>query len=544
VRVIAPPDVGGGFGPKAGKYPEEIIVPWLAKVLDRPVKFIEDRYEHFVSCTQEHLQEHHVEVAYDDNGILLGLKDVFLQDTGAYASSLIVPLIAGTTVPGPYKIPNLHIEFTSMFTNKVPSSAVRGAGRPQGVFVMERVMDRIADHLGIDHAEVRARNLIPADEFPYAVGLTFRDGSPLTYDSGNYPGLLQKGLDKIDYARQREIQAEKRAAGVMSGIGVSVAVEGVGLGPFEGATVRMESNGRVTAIMGAPPQGQGFETTYSQIVSEALGVDPDTVDVVTGDTGTIAYGVGTFASRVMATAGPAMTTASLEVRQKLFQSVAAVLEVSPDDLEIRGGEIGVRGTQIGMPLAQAARMSNVGSPGVTMAPGTVPGLTATSYFNPASAGYSSSVQICVVEVDPGTGEIEILDWVVGHDCGRVINPLLVEGQVLGGVAHGLSNAMYEESLYSDDGIPLTTSFLDYPIPSARELPTIGLYDQETRSPLNSLGVKGAGEAGTLGVPAVIASAVEDALRPLGVRLQSMPLSPGLLGDLIFEAGTAATPASA
>jgi aerobic carbon-monoxide dehydrogenase large subunit len=189
-------------------------------------------------------------------------------------------------------------------------------------------------------------------------------------------------------------------------------------------------------------------------------------------------------------------------------------------------------------------MSNVGSPGVTMAPGTVPGLTATSYFNPASAGYSSSVQICVVEVDPGTGEIEILDWVVGHDCGRVINPLLVEGQVLGGVAHGLSNAMYEESLYSDDGIPLTTSFLDYPIPSARELPTIGLYDQETRSPLNPLGVKGAGEAGTLGVPAVIASAVEDALRPLGVRLQSMPLSPGLLGDLIFEAGTAATPASA
>jgi carbon-monoxide dehydrogenase large subunit len=540
IRVIAPPDVGGGFGPKAGKYPEEIIVPWLAKELGRPVKFIEDRYEHFVSCTQEHLQEHHVEVAYDDEGILLGLRDVFLHDAGAYANSLIVPLIAGTTVPGPYKIPNLHIEFTSLFTNKVPSSAVRGAGRPQGVFVMERIMDRIADDLGLDPADVRARNLIQEHEFPYPVGLTFRDGSPLTYDSGNYPGLLQKGLDKIDYSRQRELQAKRRAEGALRGIGVSVAVEGVGLGPFEGATVRMEANGRVTAIMGAPPQGQGFETTYAQICADVLGVDPDTVDVVTGDTGTIAYGVGTFASRVMATAGPAMMTAAREVRDKLFQSVAAVLEVSPDDLEIRDGEIGVRGTRTAMPLAEAARMSNVGAPGVTMRAGTVPGLTATAYFNPSSAGYSSSVQVCVVEVDAGTGEVEILDWVVGHDCGRIVNPLLVEGQVLGGVAHGLSNALYEESLYSDDGIPLTTSFLDYPIPSARELPTIVLYDQETPSPLNPLGVKGAGEAGTLGVPAVIASAVEDALRPLGVRISSSPLSPGLLGDLIFQARSAAT----
>ncbi|MDT7710955.1 MAG: aerobic carbon-monoxide dehydrogenase large subunit [Pseudonocardiales bacterium] len=535
IRVIAPPDVGGGFGPKAGKYPEEIIVPWLAKLLDRPVKFVEDRYEHFVSCTQEHLQEHHVEVAYDDEGMLLGLKDVFLHDTGAYASSLIVPLIAGTTVPGPYRIPNLHIEFTSIFTNKVPSSAVRGAGRPQGVFVMERVMDRIADELGLDPADVRARNLIQEHEFPYAVGLTFRDGSPLTYDSGNYPGLLQKGLDKIDYTRQRELQAKRRAEGALRGIGVSVAVEGVGLGPFEGATVRMESTGRVTAIMGAPPQGQGFETTYAQICADVFGVDPDSVDVVTGDTGTIAYGVGTFASRVMATAGPAMATAAQEVKDKLFQSVAAVLEVSPTDLEIRDGEVGVRGTQTGMPLAQAARMSNVGSPGVTMTAGTVAGLTSTSYFSPSSAGYSSSVQVCVVEVDPGTGEVEILDWVVGHDCGRIINPLLVEGQVLGGIAHGLSNALYEESLYSDDGVPLTTSFLDYPIPSARELPMITLYEQETRSPLNPLGVKGAGEAGTLGVPAVIASAVEDALRPYGVRISSSPLSPGLLGDLIADA---------
>lgn len=544
IRVIAPPDVGGGFGPKAGKYPEEMIVPWLAKELGRPVKYIEDRYEHFVSCTQEHLQEHHVEVAYDDEGKLLGLKDVFLHDTGAYASSLIVPLIAGTTVPGPYKIPNLHIEFTSLFTNKVPSNAVRGAGRPQGVFVMERVMDRIADDLGLDPADVRERNLIQEHEFPYAVGLTFRDGSPLTYDSGNYPGLLRKGLERIDYSRQRKLQASRRAEGALRGIGVSVAVEGVGLGPFDGATVRMESNGRVTAIMGAPPQGQGFETTYAQLCADVLGVAPDSVDVITGDTGRIAFGVGTFASRVMANAGPAMVTAAREVKDKLFQSVAAVLEVSPEDLEIHDGQVGVRGTQVSIPLAEAARMSNVGSPGVTMPRGTVAGLTATSYFNPSSAGYSASVQLVVVEVDPGTGEVEILDWVVGHDCGKVINPLLVEGQVLGGIAHGLSNALYEESLYSDDGVPLTTSFLDYPIPSARELPMIELYDQETLSPLNPLGVKGAGEAGTLGVPAVIASAVEDALKPLGVRIDFSPLSPGRLGDLIYQARRAATAAGA
>jgi carbon-monoxide dehydrogenase large subunit len=539
VRVIAPPDVGGGFGPKAGRYPEEILVPWLAKKIGRPVKFVEDRYEHFLACSQEHYQEHNVEVGYDDDGRLLVLKDVFVHDTGAYASQLIVPLIAGTTVPGPYKIPNIHIEFRAVFTNKIHGSAVRGAGRPQGVFVMERVLDHIADALGLDPVEVRRRNLIQPDEFPYSVGLTYRDGSPLTYDSGNYPGLLNKGLELFDYDEQRRLQAERRARGVYRGIGVSIALEGVGIGPFEGATVRMERTGRVTAIMGAPPQGQGFETTYAQVVADALGVDPDDVDVITGDTGTIPYGIGTFASRVMANAGPAMSIAAGEVKKKILANAAALLEASPDDLEISGGKARVRGTQAGMDLAEIARISNVGAPGVNMPEGVSAGLVATSYFNPTSAGYSSSVQLCVVEVDVETGEVEILDWVVGHDCGRVINPLLVEGQVFGGIAHGLSNALYEESLYADDGTPLTTSFLEYPIPSAREMPRIKLYSQETLSPLNPLGVKGAGEAGTLGVTAVIAGAVEDALRPLGIRIHDCPLSPGMLGDAIASARSTA-----
>jgi carbon-monoxide dehydrogenase large subunit len=535
VRVISPPDVGGGFGPKAGMYPEEILVTWLSKELNRPVKFIEDRYEHFLSCYQEHRQEHSVEVGYDGDGRLLGLKDVFLHDTGAYAPSLIVPLIAGTTVPGCYRIPNIHIEFRAVFTNKVPCNAVRGAGRPQGVYVMERVLDHIADDLGLDPVEVRRRNLIQADEFPYNVGLTFRDGSPLTYDSGNYPGLLKMGLDLFDYDHQRDLQRKRRAEGVYRGVGVSIALEGVGIGPFEGATVRVEKTGRVTAVLGAPPQGQGFETTYAQIVSDGLGVDPDLVDVVTGDTSTIAYGVGTFASRVMANAGPAVLEAATEVKDKLLRTAAAMMEAAPEDMEVAEGEVRVKGTRIGVAIAEAARLANAGAPGVNLPKGVVAGLTSTSYFNPSSAGYSASVQACAVEVDAETGEIEILDWVVGHDCGRIINPLLVEGQVIGGVAHGLSNAMYEESIYAEDGTPLTTSYLDYPIPSARELPRLRLFHQETPTPLNPLGAKGAGEAGTLGVPAMIATAVEDALRPLGVRIHDLPLSPGVLGDLIAEA---------
>ena len=538
-RVIAPPDVGGGFGPKGQRYPEEMAVPWLSKQLGRPVKFIEDRYEHFLTSCMEHPQEHVVDVAFDDDGVLLGLKDVFVSDMGAYGTSLIVPTIAGCTVPGPYRIPNLHIEFTAVFTNKVPQSAVRGAGRPQGVYVMDRTIDRIADYLGLDPAEVRFRNLIQADQFPYPVGLTFRDGSPLTYDSGDFPELLQKGLDLIDYPAQRKLQAERRASGAYRGIGISVGLEGVGLGPFEGATVRLETTGRATVVLGAPPQGQGFQTTYAQICAEFLGLDVDQIDVVTGDTSLIPYGTGTFASRVMANAGPALATAASEVKTKLLESAASLLEAAPEDLEVSEGQVRVRGMQQGVSLAEVAQASNVGRPGMSMAKDMVPGLTASAYFNPERAGYSSSVQVCVVEVDPETGEVEIVDWAVGHDCGRIINPLLVEGQVLGGIAHGLSNALYEEALYADDGTPLTVSYLDYPIPSAREMPWVKLYNQETPSPLNPLGVKGAGEAGTLGVPAVIAAAVEDALRPFGIQIRDCPLSPGFIGDLVDEARTRA-----
>ena len=539
VRVIAPPDVGGGFGPKGQRYSEEVLVPWLARMLGRPVKFVEDRYEHFVTSVQEHPQRHEIEVAFDDDGRLIALRDVFVHDAGAYTSSLNIPIITSCTVPGPYRIPNIHVEFRSVYTNKVPSGSVRGAGRPQGVYVMDRMIDRVATELGLDPAQVRLKNLVGPDELPYDVGLIFRDGSPLKYDSGDYPQLLRTGLDLIGYDKHRALQAELRAQGVYRGIGISVGLEGVGLGPFEGATVRVENSGRVTAIMGAPAQGQGYETAFAQVVADGLGIDPDLVDIVSGDTARLAYSAGTFASRVAANAGPALSIAAAEVKQKLFASVAAMLEVSPDDLEIQGGKVQIRGTDVGIELGKVARAANVGETGLTMTAGMVPGLTATNYFNAPQAGYSSSCQVCVVDVDVETGEITIVDWVVGHDCGVVINPLIVEGQVLGGIAHGLSNALYEESIYDADGNPLTTTFLDYPLPSAHEMPHIKLYHQETPSPLNPLGVKGAGEAGTLGVTAVISGAVEDALRPLGVRLTYSPLSPGLIADIANEALAAA-----
>jgi carbon-monoxide dehydrogenase large subunit len=533
IRVIAPKDVGGGFGPKTLRYPEEVLVPWLARKLGRPVKYIEDRWEHFVSCGQEHPMEHEVTVAFDDEGRLLALRDVFLNDAGSFEVQLTGPLNCGPTIPGPYHVPNMHIEFRSVYTNKSPGAPVRGAGRPQGVFVMERMMDRIAETLKLDPVEVRRRNLIQSDEFPYNVGLVFRDGSPMIYDSGAYPELLEKALEAIGYEEQRRRAEEAQRRGVYRGVGVAVAVEGCGMGPFEGATVRIDTDGSVTLVVATPPQGQGHETTFAQICSEALGLPAERIRVETGDTGGLPYGVGTFASRAVVNAGPAVTAAAREVRDKLVRAAGAIFECAPEDVEIYEGNLRVRGVpSAAISVTEVASLVNAGRPAITLPEGVEPGLVATSFFRPQRAVYSSSVQACVVEVDPEAGEVSVLEWVIAHDCGRMINPLLVKGQILGGAAHGLSHALYEASRYTDDGEPLTTSYLDYPIPSACEMPRIVLVHQETLSPMNPLGVKGAGEAGILGVPAAIANAVEDALRPFGVRITQFPLSRGLISDLI------------
>ncbi|HUG36093.1 MAG TPA: xanthine dehydrogenase family protein molybdopterin-binding subunit, partial [Candidatus Limnocylindrales bacterium] len=440
VRVIAPPDIGGGLGPKGSFYPEEALACWLARHLRRPVKWIEDRLEHFVSAAQEREQIHTVDIAFTRDGILTGLRDVFTHDIGMYGA-LVAPVISMCTVPGPYRIPNIHSEVRAAYTNLQPSGAVRGAGRPQGVLVMERMMDRMAEALGLDPAEVRARNLIPADAFPYPVGMWFRDGAPLTYDSGNYPELLRRALERADYAQARREQAELRAQGRHRGIGVAICVEGVGLGPFEGAILRLDSRGRVVVTSGAPPQGQGYQTTFAQIAADAVGVRYEDVDVVTGDTAAIPYGIGSFASRVTANAGPAILGAGGALREKILAVGAHLLEAAPADLEIVEGQVRVRGLpDRGVPLAQVAQLGNRGVAFGMVMPGSVKvGLEASSYFAPSQAGYSASAHVCILDVDAETGEVTIVRYVVGHDCGNVINPLIVEGQILGGVAHGLSN---------------------------------------------------------------------------------------------------------
>jgi carbon-monoxide dehydrogenase large subunit len=533
VRVIAPPDVGGGLGPKGSFYPEEALVCWAARRLRRPVKWIEDRREHFVSAAQEREQVHTVEIAFTRDGALLGLRDEFTHDIGMYGA-LVAPVITACTVPGPYRIPHIHSEVRAVYTNLQPSGAVRGAGRPQGVFVMERMMDRMAETLGLDPAEVRARNLIPADAFPYPVGMWFRDGAPLTYDSGDYPELLRRALERADYAAARREQAALRAQGRHRGIGVAICVEGVGLGPFEGAILRLDNRGRVIVTSGAPPQGQGYQTAFAQIAADAVGVRFEDVDVVTGDTGLIPFGVGSFASRVTANAGPAILQAGGALRDKILAVAAHLLEAAPADVELVDGAARVRGVpDRRVPLGQIARLGNAGVGfGMVMPGGLSVGLEASAYFTPSQAGYSASAHVCVLDVDAETGEVTIVRYVVGHDCGNVINPLIVEGQILGGVAHGLSNALYEEAIYDEHGQSLVQSFLDYPIPTALEMPRVEMFHLTTPSPINPLGVKGAGEAGTLPVTSAVAGAVEDALRPLGARVNRMPLNPARIRELI------------
>lgn len=526
IRVIVPRDNGGGFGPKAQFHGEDAVIPYLAKLLNHPVKWIEDRGENFVGTMMERTQVHDIEVGFDDDGRLLAVKNVFQHDQGAYCAGLQVPTITLSTLPGQYRIPNIHTELISCYTNLVPTSSVRGAGRPQAVVAMERMVDRIAEHLGADPAEVRALNLVPADEFPYRVGLTFRDGSPLTYDSGNFPELHRAVLEKFDYTGERARQREQRAAGKLIGIGLAAYVEGCGLGPYEGARLRLTNDGTVRVTLAATPVGQGYETIYAQIAADAMGLDMRHIVVTTGDTARIPFGQGSFASRTTVTAGSATFQAGQRLRDLIFEVAEVLLKTSAADLEFDDDRVCVLGKPDRyVTLAQVAQVANVGKHGITMPAGLPAGIEATSYFAPERASYASGLHAATVEVDPEIGKVTILRYVIGHDCGTVINPLTVDGQVLGGFAHGIGNALYEEPHYDAAGQPQTTSYLDYALPSSMEVPPVELVHLYTPSPLNPLGVKGAGEGGTIPVPATIANAVEDALRPFGARITSLPLTP-------------------
>ena len=538
VRVIAPHDVGGGFGPKAIFYPEEGLVPFAARALGRPVKWTEDRHEHFLSTNQERDQYHDAEMALTREGKVLGFRDTVVFDTGAYVPwGIVEPWITATTIPGPYKLSAFQVDMQVVYTHKVPVTPVRGAGRPQAVFVMERMMDLAARELQLDPAEIRQRNFIQPEEMPYPIGLVYRDGAQVTYDSGDYPACLRKAQDLIGYDQFRREQSRARFEGRYIGVGIGAYVEGTGLGPYEGAIVQIESSGKVLVTTGATPQGQGHVTTMAQIAAHELGIDVDDVTVITGDTGAIPFGIGTFASRIAVNAGNSIALAAREVREKALAIAANLLEANKDDLELAQGSVFVRGAPARSISLGALALTAAGArPGYTLPPGVQPGLQATHYFSPSQAAYASGAHVITVEVDVRTGDVKILDYAVAHDCGRMINPMIVEGQVQGGVAHGIGNSFYEELIYDNNGQLLTASFMDYLLPTAKEVPTAKIAHMEVVCPLNPLGVKGVGEGGTIPSAAAFAGAVEDALAPFNVTVKEVPLSPEKVRKLLREAG--------
>ncbi|HXI62922.1 MAG TPA: xanthine dehydrogenase family protein molybdopterin-binding subunit [Gemmatimonadales bacterium] len=538
VRVVAP-FVGGGFGPKIMMYyPEEVLVPWATMRLGRPVKWTEDRQENFFATTQERGQIHDAEIAVDRDGKVLGVRDVFLHDTGAYDPyGLTVPINSQCTLLGPYEIPNYESEFTAIFTNKTIVTPVRGAGRQHGVFVIERLLDFAAKELEIDRAEIRRRNLLRRDQFPVNNEILFQDSAPLTYDSGDYEPALDQALELIDYRRFiREEQPRLRAAGRCVGIGIVCYVEGTGIGPYEGARVTVEPGGLVRLATGVGTQGQGHFTSFAQIVAEVLGVDVADVRVITGDTREFAWGTGTFASRGAVVAGSACHAAATRVREKILDLASHELKAPKEDLVLAGGKVQVRGDPArGIALGALALKANPLRGAVR--PGTEPGLEATAYFGPDRGSTASGVHAMIVDVDPETAQVEIKRYVVVHDCGRVINPMIVDGQIHGGVAHGIGNAFYEQLVYDEEGQLLNASFMDYLLPTATDVPHVETAHRETPSPLNPIGAKGVGEAGAIPTGALFAQAVEDALGNRNGKLEicEIPLSPNRLFELIEQA---------
>lgn len=534
VRVIAP-FVGGGFGPKIMMfYSEEVVIPWVSKQLGRPVKWIEDRQENFQATTHERGQIHNAEMALTKEGKILGIHDIFLHDTGAYDPyGLTVPINSQCTLLGPYHVPNYYTEFTVIFTNKMIVTPYRGAGRPQGVFVMERLLDFAARQLGLTPEEIRRRNFIAPNQFPYQNEIIYQDFAPLSYDSGNYAPAMDKAIEMIEYKKfVEEEQPRLRAAGKKVGIGVVSYVEGTGIGPYEGAKVTVGASGKVSVATGVGTQGQAHFTTFAQIVADVLQVDIHNVSLVTGDTSKMNWGCGTFASRGMVVAGNACYAAAMAVQKKILKLASEVLESPQDTLELANSQVSVKG----MPdkkisLGELAVRANPLRGAVK--PGTEPGLEATAYFGPASGATSNGVHAMIVEVDPKTLRIDILKYVVVHDCGKVINPMVVEGQIHGGVAQGIGNAYYEHIVYDKNGQLLTASLMDYLLPTSYDVPRKILSGHvETLSPLNPLGVKGTGEAGTIPAASLFVQAVENALDNPKLEIRDIPLSPTRLFDLL------------
>jgi carbon-monoxide dehydrogenase large subunit len=535
VRVIVPA-TGGGFGTKAVFHPEELVVPAAAMLLRRPVKWIEDRREHFLAAAMERRQDWEVEAACDSDGRLRGIRGRLCYDHGAATPyGVALPYNAATNLIGPYVLPAYRMEIELCLTNLTPAAPTRGAGRPQGTYVMERLLDRIAARLGLARDEVRRRNLIDASAMPYRTPVMQRDGSAMTYDSGDYPESQRRALAAAAWDDFPARQADARRQGRWRGIGLANYVEATGRGPFESAVLRVGPSGRIVLATGATEQGQGISNTLAQLAAGILGVPAADVTVIAGDTAATPLGMGAFASRQAVTAGNAVYLAARAVRDKALDVAAGMLEVAPDDLELADGTVRVKGApQLCRGLGEIARALG-GLPGMALPKGMAPGLAASSDYQPDSLAYCNGTHVAEIEVDPETGAVDILRYVVVHDCGRMLDPAGVEGQVQGGVVHGIGATLYEWMRFDAAGQPLTVTYGDYLLPTADVAPRIEIHHMESPSPLNPLGVKGAAESGTIAAPAALVSAVENALGDWGVAIRDLPLTPDRLRGLIAAA---------
>jgi carbon-monoxide dehydrogenase large subunit len=528
VRVIAP-DVGGGFGVKGSLQAEEIAVAHMARVLHETVSWRSTRSEDLLTTPQGRDIQTDVEAAVRQDGTILGLRVRSVANLGAYAVSPAPPMRLLNYPTGCYQIEHLHSDLDLVVTNTTPTGPYRGAGRPEAAFVAERVADEVAAVLGLDPVEVRKRNFVPPDAFPY------RNAGGAVYDSGNYAAALDRVLELADYTTLREHQAARRARGELVGIGLSTYTEVAG-GGWEDGQVTVEADGRVVAHTGSSAHGQGHRTTFSQIVSDVLGVDPESVTLISSDTNSPVEGFGTFGSRSTVLGGNALYTAGRTVRERLLRVAAALLEVSPDDLDLSQGRVSVRGAeQRGLPFEVVAEAA---ARGVGLAADEPRELRASTRFtSPDGETFPFGACVVVVAISPDTGRVKLERLALVDDCGRVINPLLVDGQLAGGIAQGIGEALLEQVVVSSDGQLMSGSLLDYAVPRALDVPHLVLDRTETLSPRNALGVKGVGEAGTVGSPAAIANAVVDALRPLGINNVAMPVTANQVWELMQAAAS-------
>jgi aerobic carbon-monoxide dehydrogenase large subunit len=561
LRVITP-EVGGGFGSKLNVYAEEALIGWISMQLGKPVKWIETRRENMQATIHGRGQVGDVEIAFKNDGTLCGLRYNVFADLGAYHQLLTpaIPTLTGLMLSGAYKIPAIQINITACFTNKMATDAYRGAGRPEATYIVERALDLVAAELGTDPAEVRRKNFPAANEFP------FHTATGLDYDSGDYEAALNKAQQIAGYAELRENQKQARAEGALIGIGISTYVEICALGPsqampaggWESATVRIEPTGKVTVLTGASPHGQGQETSFAQIAADELGVDLNDVTVIHGDTGIVQYGIGTFGSRATAVGGTAVFVAIQKLKEKAHKIAAHMLQADTSRVSFEGGRYsleaaGAAAAGSSEPLVPAGEAPGGASPepqtngrstltiqeialaahlAKELPPDTEPGLSATYFFEPKNFTFPFGTHIAVVEIDRETGDVKFLRYVAVDDCGKVINPMLVDGQLHGGIVQSIGQAMFEELVYDQQGQLITGTLMDYAVPRASQVPTFELDRTETPSPVNPLGVKGVGEAGTIGATPAIVGAIVDALAPFGVRHLDMPIKPEAIWRII------------